>query len=180
MRFLPYAQPYITNKDIDSVKQSLISPTITRGPLVEAFEKSVAEYCGAQFAVAFTNASTALAAAYHVAKVGPNDRVITTPNSFVASIGPAIQQKATPVFIDSSRWLPVCAACTRVKKTLMSPYACRSLEWKPGIWLQSTGFLRSSSSFCSGPNVMAGPIIWYRQRPCRPVFCARWELPSSA
>lgn len=102
-KFLPYAQPYLFPEDIDEVAKSLTSSTITRGPKVEAFEKAMAEYCEAQYAVAFPNASNALTAAYHVADIGPSDRIITTPNSFIASVGPGIQCGATPIFIDIDR-----------------------------------------------------------------------------
>lgn len=98
--YLPYAQQHISKEDIESVQRALSQPYITRGPLVEAFEKEIAQYCGAQYAVAFNSATSALMGAYHAADVGANDRVITTPNSFVASVGPGIQRSATPVFVD--------------------------------------------------------------------------------
>lgn len=101
--FLPYAKQHISNEDIESVKSALSQAIITRGPLVEAFEKEMADFCGAQYAVAFNNASAALTAAYLAANVGPNDRVVTTPNSFVASISPAIEHSATPIFVDIDR-----------------------------------------------------------------------------
>lgn len=101
--FLPYAQPSISSQDMERVRQSLSTPIITRGPTVESFEKAIAEYCGAKYGVAFNNATSALMAAYHVAQTGPADRIITTPNSFVASIGPGIQKRATPVFLDIDR-----------------------------------------------------------------------------
>lgn len=102
-KFLPYAQPHIFQENIDEVAKSLTSTTITRGPMVEAFEKAVAEYCGAKYGVAFSNATAGLMAAYHVADIRPFDRIVTTPNSFVASVGPGVQHGATPVFIDIDR-----------------------------------------------------------------------------
>ena len=102
-KFLPYAQQSISKEDIESVQQALSQPIITRGPLVEAFEKEVATYCGAEYAVAFNTGTAALMAAYHAADAGIHDRVITTPNSFVATIGPAIQNNATPIFVDIDR-----------------------------------------------------------------------------
>lgn len=102
-KFLPYAQPFIFPEDIEEVSRSLTTPTITRGPQVDAFEQAVASYCGAKYGVAFTNATAGLMAAYHAADIGPADRVISTPNSFVASIGPGIQRGATPIFLDIDR-----------------------------------------------------------------------------
>lgn len=101
--FLPYAKQHISKEDIESVQIALSQPHITRGPLVETFEKEMANFCGAQYAVAFNNATAALSAAYQAANVGRNDRVITTPNSFVASMSPSIQRSATPIFVDINR-----------------------------------------------------------------------------
>lgn len=102
-KYLPYAQQSISKEDIESVQQALSQPWITRGPLVEAFEKEAAIYCGAEYAVAFNTGTAALMAAYYAADAGINDRVITTPNSFVATVGPAIQNNATPIFVDIDR-----------------------------------------------------------------------------
>ncbi len=102
-KFLPYAHQSIEQADIDEVAQSLSSDLITRGPKVEAFEKKVANYCGAKHGIAFCNASAALMAAYQAAKISPSDRILTTPNTFIASVGPGIQRQATPVFLDIER-----------------------------------------------------------------------------
>lgn len=99
MRF-PYAKQSIDETDIESVKEALSSPVITRGEKVEAFEEAIAKYTGASFAVAFSNGSTALKAAYQAAGIGPHDRVITTPNTFIATLAPATDLGAHPLFID--------------------------------------------------------------------------------
>jgi UDP-4-amino-4,6-dideoxy-L-N-acetyl-beta-L-altrosamine transaminase len=99
-KFLPYAKQSVTTEDINAVIEAIGSDWITRGPMVEDFEEGIAEYCGAVYAVAFSSGSAALDAASHAAQVGAFDRVITTPNSFVATAGPAIRRGATPVFVD--------------------------------------------------------------------------------
>lgn len=98
--YLPYAHQTISAEDMEEVRIALSQPVITRGPLVEGFEKAFAEYCQVSYAVAFNSGTSALMAAYFAADIGVHDRVLTTPNSFVASIGPGIQRGATPVFID--------------------------------------------------------------------------------
>lgn len=97
---LPYSKQSINAEDIAAVTEVLKTPLITRGPQTEAFEKEFAEYCGASYAVAFSNASTGLAAAYFAAGVKPGDKIFSTPNTFVASVGAAVQQGAQPVFLD--------------------------------------------------------------------------------
>ncbi len=100
MRQIPYAHQSINESDIQAVADSLKGNWITRGENVEAFEKAVADYCGAAYAVAFNSASTALSAAYYAASLSPTDRVITTPNSFVASCAAPFQKGANVVFLD--------------------------------------------------------------------------------
>lgn len=102
-RFLPYGKPSLNEMDKKSVQEALGSETLTRGPLVAQFEEALAAYVGARFAVAFNSGSTALSASYFAAGVGPSDKVLTTPNSFIATIGPAIQAGATPLFVDIDR-----------------------------------------------------------------------------
>ncbi|MFQ5729393.1 MAG: DegT/DnrJ/EryC1/StrS family aminotransferase, partial [Waddliaceae bacterium] len=101
--FLPYGKPSISKEDIQEVVAVLESDRITRGPKVEEFEQAVATYCGAKYAVAFANGTSALMAAYHAAEVSSFDRVITTPNTFVATVGAGMHYRSTPVFIDIDR-----------------------------------------------------------------------------
>jgi UDP-4-amino-4,6-dideoxy-L-N-acetyl-beta-L-altrosamine transaminase len=99
-KFLPYARQSITTEDIQNVAKALSEEVITRGPLVKTFEESVAVYCNVKYAVAFNSGTSALAAACYAAGMGPHDRFITTPNSFVATVGAGWSLGATPVFVD--------------------------------------------------------------------------------
>lgn len=99
-KFLPYNRQDIDKEDIDAVSKSLEDPIITRGGHVEAFEKAIADYCGAEYAVAFNSGTSALMAACFAAEVRTGDRVISTPNTFVSTVGSAVQMGAVPVFVD--------------------------------------------------------------------------------
>lgn len=101
--FIPYGHQSITDEDIAAVTAALKKDPITRGPSVEAFEKAVAAYVGAEYAVAFSSGSTALTAAFHAADVKKGDRVLSTPNTFIASTAPASIRGAEVVFIDIDR-----------------------------------------------------------------------------
>ncbi len=101
--FIPYGHQSISNDDIAAVTAALTKDPITRGPLVEAFEQAVAKYVGAAYAVAFSSGSTALTAAYHAADIKKGDRVLSTPNTFIASTAPASLRGADVVFIDIDR-----------------------------------------------------------------------------
>jgi UDP-4-amino-4,6-dideoxy-N-acetyl-beta-L-altrosamine transaminase len=101
--FLPYAKQSIQYSDCQAVLKALKGNIITRGPIVEAFEKAIAEYCGARYAVAFSNGTAALLGACFAAEISPFDRVVSTPNTFIATVGSAIHFGASPRFIDIDR-----------------------------------------------------------------------------
>ncbi len=102
-KFLPYCRQSIDASDIESVSQALSSDMITRGPKVAEFEKALATYCGAKHAVAFNSGTTALFAACAAANVNRFDRILTTPNTFIATASCALVCGATPLFIDIDR-----------------------------------------------------------------------------
>jgi dTDP-4-amino-4,6-dideoxygalactose transaminase len=102
-KFYPYARQTIDESDIQAVCQALRSELITRGPNVARFEQMIADYCGAKWAVAMTNASSALYGAACAAGVSAADRVITTPNSFIATVAAGMFLGAKPVFVDIDR-----------------------------------------------------------------------------
>ncbi|CAM4521193.1 MULTISPECIES: UDP-4-amino-4,6-dideoxy-N-acetyl-beta-L-altrosamine transaminase [Paenibacillus] len=97
---LPYGQQWLDEQDIEAVVQVLRGDFITQGPAIQAFERKVAEYVGAKYAVAFTNGTAALHGACFAAEIGPGDEVITTPITFLASSNCVLYQGGTPVFAD--------------------------------------------------------------------------------
>jgi UDP-4-amino-4,6-dideoxy-L-N-acetyl-beta-L-altrosamine transaminase len=101
--YLPYAKQSIQEDDIQAVAKALKEEWITRGPLVEEFEKAIADYCQVPYAVAFNSGTAALMAAYFAARLTPFDRVISTPNTFIATVGAAVQLGIRPNLIDIDR-----------------------------------------------------------------------------
>lgn len=97
---LPYGRQSISEDDIASVVRSLRSDFLTCGPEVEAFEKEFAAFVGAKHAVAVCNATAALHLAMRVLGIGPGDRVVTSPITFVASANAAAYVGAIPDFCD--------------------------------------------------------------------------------
>ena len=80
-----YGHQHITEKDIQAVERVLHSDWLTQGPAIEAFEKKVANYCGARYAVAVTNATSALHIACKAVDLGEGDVLWTSPITFTAS-----------------------------------------------------------------------------------------------
>lgn len=80
-----YGRQSIDTADIQSVVDVLNSDFLTQGPVLEQFEKKVAQYCGAKYAVAVTNATSALHIACRAAGLGKGDVLWTSPITFTAS-----------------------------------------------------------------------------------------------
>jgi dTDP-4-amino-4,6-dideoxygalactose transaminase len=97
---IPYGKQSISEDDIEAVVRSLSSDFLTCGPEVEAFEREFAAFVGAKHAVAVCNATAALHLAMQVLGIGKGDRVVTSPNTFVASANAAAYVGATPDFSD--------------------------------------------------------------------------------
>lgn len=97
---IPYGKQSISEDDIEAVVRSLRSDFLTCGPEVEAFEKEFAAFVGAKHAVAVCNATAALHLAMRVLGIGPGDRVVTSPITFVASGNAAAYVGAIPDFCD--------------------------------------------------------------------------------
>jgi perosamine synthetase len=97
---IPYGRQDINNDDVAAVADALRSGWLTTGPKVAEFENQFAELVGAKHAVAVSNATAALHLAMLVANIGPGDRVITSPNTFVASANCAAYVGGIPDFCD--------------------------------------------------------------------------------
>lgn len=97
---IPYGRQTIEEDDIQAVVDVLRSDYLTTGPMIAKFEKSVADYVGAKYAVAISNGTSALHAACFAAGIGAGDEVITTPITFAASANCVLYCGGTPVFAD--------------------------------------------------------------------------------
>jgi len=99
MNFIPYGKQSIEQDDIDAVVETLQSDYLTTGPKVKEFEDALSDFCGAKYVVAVSNGTAAL----HLASLvllQKGDKVLTTPNSFLATSNSILYADAKPLFID--------------------------------------------------------------------------------
>ena len=95
-----YGKQDVNESDMQAVEDVLRSDFLTQGPAIERFENKVAAYCGAKYAVAVTNATSALHIACLAAGLGEGDLLWTSPITFVASANCARYCGADVDFVD--------------------------------------------------------------------------------
>lgn len=70
------------------------------GPQQLAFEQEFAAFCGSEYGISLSNGTDALTLALRACAIGPGDEVITTSNTFIATVEAISLVGATPVFVD--------------------------------------------------------------------------------
>jgi perosamine synthetase len=94
------SSPDLTELESRAVAQVLSTPVLSIGPKLDSFERSIAEYVGAPYAVGVNSGTSGLHLAVIAADVGERDLVITTPFSFIASANCILYERAFPIFVD--------------------------------------------------------------------------------
>lgn len=97
---IPIARPVISDGEKRRVMAVLDSGMLVAGAQVKAFEAAFGAYLGIEHAVATSSGTTALQVALEALRIGPGDRVVTTPFTFVATSNAILHAGATPVFVD--------------------------------------------------------------------------------
>ena len=99
MNFIPYGKQSIEKNDIEVVVETLQSDYLTTGPKVKEFEEAIASYCDVKYCVVVANGTGAL----HLASLillNRGDKVLTIPNSFLATSNAILYAGAEPIFMD--------------------------------------------------------------------------------
>ncbi len=90
----------IRHEIIKGVTELIDSTGYILGTKVESFEAAAAAYCGTRHGIGVSSGTDALLASLMVLGVGPGDLVLTTPYTFIATLGCILRLGAKPVFAD--------------------------------------------------------------------------------
>jgi aminotransferase EvaB len=86
---------------LNDIREFVKTGDFTLGrPLLE-FERRFAELCKMPYAIGVASGTDALILSLKILGIGPGDEVITTPMTFVATVGAIAMTGARPVFVDS-------------------------------------------------------------------------------
>lgn len=98
--FVVFGKPEICAAEIAEVVDSLETAWLGTGPKVKSFERSVAEYMGAEHAIATNSCTAALHLSLLSLGVGPGDQVIVPTMTFCATANIVLHTGARPVLVD--------------------------------------------------------------------------------
>lgn len=97
---IPISKPIIGEAEKKAVLEVLDSGMLAQGPRTAEFERRFAEVCDVEHAIATSSGTAALHLALLANGIGPDDEVITTPFTFIASANSILFVGAKPVFVD--------------------------------------------------------------------------------
>lgn len=97
---IPLSKPLIGVEESKAVLSVLSSGNLAQSSTVEKFEEAFANYLGVKHAIATSSGTAALHTALLSFGIGPQDEVITSPFSFIATANAISYTGAKPVFVD--------------------------------------------------------------------------------
>lgn len=100
MKPVAFACPYYGEEEATAAADAVRSGWVVGGPRQAAFERRIAELCGAPHAVAASSWTTGAFLVLHAWGIGPGDEVIVPSLTFIASVNIIRHAGATPVFVD--------------------------------------------------------------------------------
>jgi perosamine synthetase len=92
--------PYVDETEEEAVLEVLRSGRLAFGPMIERFERALAERVGAPYVAALSSGTAGLHLGVKLAGISSGDEVVTTPLSFIASANAIVYEGGTPVFVD--------------------------------------------------------------------------------
>ena len=87
---------------LEDIRELVRTGDFTLGAPGTEFEERFAELCGLPYAIGVSSGTDALALSLESLGVGAGDEVITSPNTFIATVGAIVMTGARPVFVDNN------------------------------------------------------------------------------
>jgi perosamine synthetase len=104
------ARPELGAEELAEVQRVFESRHLTLGPVLQEYERAMADAAGTAHAVGCANGTAALHLAYLALDIGPGDEVVVPAYTFPATANAAVFCGATPVFCDTAPGLDVAGA----------------------------------------------------------------------
>ncbi|MBL8234601.1 MAG: DegT/DnrJ/EryC1/StrS family aminotransferase [Bryobacterales bacterium] len=97
---VPFLKPWMGDEEVQAAAQVILSGWVCQGPKVAEFERLVAKFCAAPFAVATNSCTSALHLTLRLSGVGVGDEVVMPSHTCMATANAVHHCGAVPVFAD--------------------------------------------------------------------------------
>jgi dTDP-4-amino-4,6-dideoxygalactose transaminase len=97
---IPFARSEVVPEAIEEVGRVLQSGWLTTGPQVGEFEREIAEFVGAPYAVAVSSCTAAIELSLRALKLPPGAKVLTSTMTFCGAIHAIVHAGLRPVLVD--------------------------------------------------------------------------------
>jgi dTDP-4-amino-4,6-dideoxygalactose transaminase len=97
---IPITKPYITEREHELVHEALSSGWLVQGPKVKEFERQVASFAGARYAVAVNSCTSGQMLLSHILGIGAGDEVPVPAFTWISTANAVEYRGARPVFCD--------------------------------------------------------------------------------
>lgn len=97
---ISFSPPDITEKEVEQVREALLSGWITTGPKTKELEKRVAQLCGVNNAVCLSSQTACAETTLRMLGIGPGDEVITCAYTYTATASVVCHVGAKLVLVD--------------------------------------------------------------------------------
>jgi perosamine synthetase len=97
---IPLSAPDVNEEEIQAVAQVLRTPSLSLGPKLEEFERSIADYVEVREAIAVNSGTSGLHLSVRALNIREGDEVIVPSFTFIAVANVIRYERAKPVFVD--------------------------------------------------------------------------------
>jgi perosamine synthetase len=102
---IPLSVPSLNGNELQYVKECIETEWVSSaGKYVDLFEKKIKEYTCSKYAIACVNGTAALQVSLRLVGVEPDDEVIVSTLTFIASVNAITYNNAKPIFMDADKY----------------------------------------------------------------------------
>ncbi len=102
-RKIPFSPPDMTEREINEVKEAILSGWITTGPRTKELERQISRYIHTNKTVCLNSATAAMEMVLHLLDLGPEDEVIVPAYTYTATASVTQHVGCKLVMVDSQK-----------------------------------------------------------------------------
>jgi dTDP-4-amino-4,6-dideoxygalactose transaminase len=154
---IPYNRQFIDQKDINAVKKILQSSNLTQGKTVNKFENRIKSKFKSKYCIALNSGTAALHLAIKALNLKKDQKIITTPITFISTASAIVMNNLIPSFadiddksytIDPNHTEDIIKKDKKIKAIIGVDYAGHPCDWEALNFIKKKYNLRLINDNC--------------------------------